>query len=42
MRVSNLEIIMPSIDDGSSIKACVEPLEKLINELKVNSKDMEK
>lgn len=41
MRVLNLEKIMPDIDDGSSIKACVEPLEKLVNELKVNSKALE-
>lgn len=41
MKVKNLEMIMPSLDDGSTIKAVAEPLEQNLNDLKENSKVME-
>ena len=37
MKVNNLEMIMPSLDDGSVIKAVAEPLEQNLNDLKENS-----
>lgn len=41
MKVTNLENILPSIDDGSNLKSIVDSTQKLVQDLKENSSALE-